>query len=277
MNAEFTNQRLRGEGSAFPGRLLRFRLRRNNFEGLVLPRHAYLFSAAGATSLKAWGNAPGKLGVSERALKARFTGGVASILHITFVILDVLFVQKLAVFFLKGAAAMVFLLGLHVSADFAKRLGHGGTIAEEGFWMNRAFSAGLCACVVHGALPQASMKAAPLALNQHAVPDKQFADRAASLLDRLFLSPAGDSFETSKQPAGFAMQTEFSDERFCESGSAFPGRLLRFRLRRNNIEGLVLPRHTVPDKRFAEGAASLLDRFFLIPAGESFKTSKPLC
>jgi hypothetical protein len=33
-----------------------------------------------------------------------------------------------------------------------------GRIAEAGFWMNRAFSAGCC--------PQAHMKAAPLALNE---------------------------------------------------------------------------------------------------------------
>ena len=53
-----------------------------------------------------------------------------------------------------------------VNDDLAERLRHGGTIAEEGFWMNRAFSAGSCACVVPGALPQAHMKAAPLALKQ---------------------------------------------------------------------------------------------------------------
>jgi hypothetical protein len=41
------------------------------------------------------------------------------------------------------------------------------TIAEAGFWMNRAFSADLCACVVHGALPHAHMRAAPLALNRY--------------------------------------------------------------------------------------------------------------
>ena len=125
MKVEFTNQQLREAGSAFPGRLLKFRLRRNNFEGLVLSRHA--------------------------------------------------------------------------------------------------------------------------------VPDQRFAEGAASLGDRFFEVPTRDSFETSKQPVGFAMQTEFSDERCCGSGSAFPGRLLKFRLRRNNFEGLVLSRHAVPDQRFAEG------------------------
>ena len=40
--------------------------------------------------------------------------GVASIPHKTFVMLDAVFAQELAVFFLKGAAAMVFLLGVHV-------------------------------------------------------------------------------------------------------------------------------------------------------------------
>jgi len=30
-----------------------------------------------------------------------------------------------------------------VNDDFTERLRHGGTIAEEGFWTNRAFSAGL--------------------------------------------------------------------------------------------------------------------------------------
>jgi hypothetical protein len=39
----------------------------------------------------------------------------------------------------------------NVNDDFAKRLRQGGTIAEEGFWMNRAFSAGLCARIVPGA------------------------------------------------------------------------------------------------------------------------------
>jgi hypothetical protein len=34
--------------------------------------------------------------------------------YITFVILAAVFAQELAVFFLKGAAAMVFLLGVHV-------------------------------------------------------------------------------------------------------------------------------------------------------------------
>ena len=57
-----------------------------------------------------------------------------------------------------------------VNDDLAERLRHGGTIAEEGFWMNRAFSAGSCACVVPGALPQAHMKAAPLALNRYIRP-----------------------------------------------------------------------------------------------------------
>jgi hypothetical protein len=42
--------------------------------------------------------------------------------------------------------------------DFAEQLWHEGTIGEEGFWMNRAFSAGLCACSLPGALPQAYLK-----------------------------------------------------------------------------------------------------------------------
>jgi hypothetical protein len=46
-----------------------------------------------------------------------------------------------------------------VSDDFVERLRHGGTIAEGGFWMNRAFSP--------GALPQAGDEAAPLALNRY--------------------------------------------------------------------------------------------------------------
>ena len=47
----------------------------------------------------------------------------------------------------------VFCAEYNMNDDFAKRLRHGGTIADEGSWMNRAFSAGLCACVVPGALP----------------------------------------------------------------------------------------------------------------------------
>jgi hypothetical protein len=43
--------------------------------------------------------------------------GVASIPRITFVILDAVFSQEFALFVLKGAAAMVFLLGLHVSEE----------------------------------------------------------------------------------------------------------------------------------------------------------------
>jgi hypothetical protein len=41
------------------------------------------------------------LTASERALKARLTGGVASIPHITFVLLDAVFAQELAVYLLK--------------------------------------------------------------------------------------------------------------------------------------------------------------------------------
>jgi hypothetical protein len=39
--------------------------------------------------------------------------------------------------------------------------------SRRGLWMNRAFSADLCACTVPGALPQAYLKAAPLALNRY--------------------------------------------------------------------------------------------------------------
>jgi len=107
--------------------------------------------------------------------------------------------------------------------------------------------------------------------------NQRFADKAASPLDRFFLIPARDSFETSKQPAGFVMKVESSNQQLREEGSAFPGRLLKFRLRRNNFEGLVFSRHAVPDQRFAEGAASPFDRIILIPTRDSFETSKPLC
>jgi hypothetical protein len=45
-----------------------------------------------------------------------------------------------------------------------RSLRYGGTIAEEGFWMNRAFSARPEAVNIPGALPQAHMKVAPLSL-----------------------------------------------------------------------------------------------------------------
>jgi hypothetical protein len=51
---------------------------------------AYLFSANGAASSPAWGNAPGILTASERALRARLTGPLLQS-HITFVILDAVF------------------------------------------------------------------------------------------------------------------------------------------------------------------------------------------
>jgi hypothetical protein len=71
-------------------------------------------SANGAASLPAWGSAPGILTASERALKARLnrarcfnpTQNVRRTRRV--------FAQELAVFFLKGAAAMVFLPGIHV-------------------------------------------------------------------------------------------------------------------------------------------------------------------
>jgi hypothetical protein len=40
-----------------------------------------------------------------------------------FVMLDAVFAQELAVFFLKGAAAMVFLLGIHVFEEASSSLG----------------------------------------------------------------------------------------------------------------------------------------------------------
>jgi hypothetical protein len=73
------------------------------------------------------------------------------------------------------------------------------------------------------------------------------------------------------------MQTEFSDEQFRKTESASPGRLLKFRLRRNHFGVVALPRHALPDQRFADGAASPLEGFFEMSARDSFETSKPLC
>ena len=73
------------------------------------------------------------------------------------------------------------------------------------------------------------------------------------------------------------MKVEFTNQQLREERSAFPGRLLKFRLRRNNSGGFILPRHAVPDQRFADRAASPLDKFFEIVARDSFETSKPLC
>jgi hypothetical protein len=128
LNSHFMDKsRLRNEGS-LSDRLLKFRLRRKIRERFCLfsARSAvrvwqlpeYLFSATGAASLQAWGNAPGKLTVSERALKARITEALLQ------------------------------------------------------SQMNRAFSAGLCACIVPGVLPQAYRKAAALALNRYR-PDRR--------------------------------------------------------------------------------------------------------
>jgi hypothetical protein len=116
----------------------------------------YLFSANGAASLPAWGNVPGILTVSERALKALVRLGESSR-------------QRRYQMDMIGHAAdigvhsgpdvgvrprvAVFCAEYNMNDDFAKRLRPGGTIADKGSWMNRAFSAGLCACVVPGALP----------------------------------------------------------------------------------------------------------------------------
>jgi hypothetical protein len=77
---------------------------------LLRRENVIVYSANGAASLPAWGNASRVLTVSERAVKARFIRVVASIPHLTFVILNAVLAQELAVFFLKGAAATVFLL-----------------------------------------------------------------------------------------------------------------------------------------------------------------------
>jgi hypothetical protein len=72
-----------------------------------------LFSANGAASSGAWlgqalqGNDPSLGASAESAIHP----GVASIPRITFVILDAVFSQEFALFVLKGAAAMAFLLG----------------------------------------------------------------------------------------------------------------------------------------------------------------------
>jgi hypothetical protein len=64
---------------------------------------------------QAWGRAPGILTASERALKAATQPGALLQSHTKrSSLLDAVFAQELAVFFLKGAAAMVFLLGVHV-------------------------------------------------------------------------------------------------------------------------------------------------------------------
>jgi hypothetical protein len=114
---------------------------------------------------------------------------------------------------------------------------------------------------------------------RHAVPDQRFADGAASLLDGFLEISARVSSTTSKpqQSAGFRMRVEFASQQLREEGSAFPGRLLKFPLRRNNSQGPVFARHAVPDQRFADRAASLLDGFLEISARVSSTTSKPLC
>jgi len=148
LNLNFMKKsRLRNDDS-LSDRLLKFRLRRKNSEkfylfsarSAVLARQLpeYLSSATGAASLQAWGDAPGELTVSERALKARLT-----------------------------------------EASLQSQ-------------MNRAFSAGLCGCIVPGVLPQAYMKAAPLALNRY-LPDRRrvrFAQDFLKVTRRGLPSPA---------------------------------------------------------------------------------------
>jgi hypothetical protein len=63
-------------------------------------------SANSAAFISAWGQRPRTIEPpTNPALKARFTQGVASIPHITFVIVDAVLAQELAIFFLKGVGA----------------------------------------------------------------------------------------------------------------------------------------------------------------------------
>jgi len=71
-----------------------------------------LFSAKGANSLQAWGNAPGKWIYQKEALKARISPSVPSVPDIALVELKAMLEQQLAVFFLKSSRAMMLLLRL---------------------------------------------------------------------------------------------------------------------------------------------------------------------
>lgn len=73
------------------------------------------FSANGAASFEAWGNAPGNMSASEMSAESAIQRRrLASIPHVTFVKFDSILAHKLAVFFLKTAGAMMFLLSPHV-------------------------------------------------------------------------------------------------------------------------------------------------------------------
>ena len=66
-------------------------------------------------SVLVWGIAPGIQSNRKQALKARFNRGCwLSIPDITLVEIDALFAQQFAVFFLKCASAMMFLLRVDV-------------------------------------------------------------------------------------------------------------------------------------------------------------------
>ena len=67
-----------------------------------------------AESLELCTRRPGIIDRLRASAESATHWGVASIPHITFVILDAVFAQKLAVFFPKGAPAMVLLLERHV-------------------------------------------------------------------------------------------------------------------------------------------------------------------
>jgi hypothetical protein len=126
----------------------------------------------------------GTLFSPKQALKARIKA-FASIPNIAFVEFHTVFTQKIAILLLKTAGAMMLFLAPHVfenciklfepgypifgaednvNDNLAERLRHHGIIAEKHMQVNRAFSADEFSGRKPGAMPQAGINIAPLAL-----------------------------------------------------------------------------------------------------------------
>ena len=72
------------------------------------------FNAKGVVSMLAWGSVPECKMLDKPALKARFSLAVVLIPNITFIKVDSMLAQQLAIFLLEYASAMVLLLFVNV-------------------------------------------------------------------------------------------------------------------------------------------------------------------
>jgi hypothetical protein len=102
--------------------------------------------------MQAWGNAPGKICSPKQALKARIKAAFGSIPHIAFVEFNAAFAQK----------------SRHTPPE---NYGCDGAVPDSlrirEWRLNRAVSASEFFSQTPGALPQASINIAPLALNRY--------------------------------------------------------------------------------------------------------------